>query len=567
MHRVRRFRLKIAAGLLGTGLASAVIAQPAPVIPEVKQDKKADSIPPPRPADAEAGSGSAGPPTILQPGEAPIDLGSALRLAGVENPELLLARTRVSEMVALRQLAAAQLLPNLNLGTSLDMHRGPLQQSNGNILNVNRDALYFGLGANAIAAGSVNIPGLFYNLNVGEAWYGFLTSRQRVRTAEAMADAVRNDVLLRVCEAYVDLLRGDARRVIAARNLGEAGVIARLTAVYAEKGQGRKADADRAAVELRRRQAELTQAEADTLTASARLAQLLNLDPSVRLKPIDGWVVPAPLVPDPIPLPELLAIALMQRPELAARRSEVQTALYELSLARVLPFAPNAIVGFSGGGFGGGSNLVASPQGFITGDGSRFVGPRFGRFDTRSDFDVVLFWTFRNMGVGNVALIRAADSRVRQMRLREIETLNTVRSEVAQAKARTDARFLQIDATEKAVRASSGSYSEDLARITKGGPALGLPLELVDSFRLLARSRYEYLDAILDYNRAQFQLWVALGRPPANMLAQPIPADLVPPPGPSVFPADKAMPVERMRSAAKPLPVPKMLPAPLPVTP
>lgn len=564
MHRVRRFGLKIAAGLLGTGLASAVIAQPAPVLQDAKQNGKAGSLPPPRPADA----GMAAPPTILQPGEAPIDLGSALRLAGVENPELLLARTRVSEVVAERQLAAAQLLPSLNLGTNLDMHTGVLQQSNGNILSVNRDALYFGLGANAVAAGTVGIPGLSYNLNIGEGWFGFLTARQRVRTAEAMAAAVRNDVLLRVCEAYLDLLRGDGRRVLAAKNRSEAAEIARLTAVYAEKGQGRKADADRAAVELRKREAELTQAEADTLIASARLAQLLNLDPSVRLKPIDGWVVPAPLVPDPIPLPELLAIALMQRPELAARRSEVQTTLYELSLAKVLPFSPNAIVGFSGGGFGGGSNLVSQPPGFITGNGSLFVGPRFDSFNTRSDFDVVLFWTFRNMGVGNVALVRAADSRVRQMRLREVETLNTVRFEVARAKARTDARFLQIEAAEKAVKASTSSYKEDLTRITKGGPALGLPLEVVDSFRLLARSRYEYLDAILDYNRAQFQLWVALGRPPADTLARPIPADLVPPPGPSVFPADKAMPLERMRSAARAaLPVPRMLPAPVPVTP
>src|SRR5439155_5160050 len=121
------------------------------------------------------------------------------------------------------------------------------------------------------------------------------------------------------------------------------------------------------AVELRQRDAALTQAEADTLTASARLCQLLNLDPSTRLKPIDGWVVPTPLVPDPVTLPELIAIALMERPELAARRSETRTALYELSLAKVLPFSPNVILGYSAGGFGGGSNLVSSPPGFVTG--------------------------------------------------------------------------------------------------------------------------------------------------------------------------------------------------------
>src|SRR5438067_7607850 len=66
--------------------------------------------------------------SILNGPGAPIDLSSALRLAGVANPEILLARERVVEAVAIRQLAAAQLLPNLNAGTSIDLHHGPLQQ-------------------------------------------------------------------------------------------------------------------------------------------------------------------------------------------------------------------------------------------------------------------------------------------------------------------------------------------------------------------------------------------------------------------------------------------------------
>jgi outer membrane protein TolC len=527
MRRCRSLLLRLIFSACGTGIAAAVAAQ-APLQPEIptptvlqgkgndKGNRAAPNIPPP-------------PGTILQPGEVPLDLGTALRLAGVENPELLLARTRVSEVVAQRQLAAAQILPSLNVGTNYDAHTGVLQQSNGNILNINRSALYYGLGANAIAAGTVNIPGLFYNINIGEGWFGFLAARQRVQTASAQADATRNDVLLRVCLAYCDLLRADGHRVIAIKNRGEAAEVARITAVYAQTGQGRKADADRAAVELRKRDFELTQAEQEILTQSARLCQLLNLDPSTRLKPVDGWVVPAPIVPDPIPLHELIAMALLQRPELAARRSEVRTSLYELSLAKVLPFSPNAILGYSAGGFGGGSNLISTPPGFIAGNGKLQTGPAFGNFDSRSDLDVVVFWTLRNLGVGNVALIRAADSRMRQMRLRELETINTVRAQVAESHARVSARFQQIDASEKAVRSSTEAFSEDYTRILG---AKGLPLELVDSLRLLGRSRYQYLDAIIDYNRAQFELWVALGRPPANAMARPVPADLVPPPAP-----------------------------------
>jgi outer membrane protein TolC len=496
------------------GTATAVGQQPA--APPATAPKPVPVRPPEPP-----------PNTILQPGETPIDLGTALRLAGAENPDLLLARERVSEVTAVRQLAAAQLLPNLNLGGNYDLHRGPLQQSTGNVLSVHRDALYLGLGASAVAAGTVTIPGLNYNLNVGEAWFGFLRTRQLVAAVGANARAIENDVLLRVCLAYMELLRAAGRRSIAERNRADVAEIARLTAVYATAGQGRQADADRARVELRRRDSEFTQAEADLLTASARLAQLLNLDPSTRLKPIDGWVVPAPVVPDPVPLANLIAIALTQRPELAARRAEIRESLYALSSAKLLPFSPNVILGFSAGGFGAGSDVASTPPGVLQPNGERMVFPRFSNLDGRTDLDVVVFWTFRNLGVGNVALVRAADSRVRQSRLREVETLNRVRVEVAEAHARVAARFAQIDYAEKAVRASQEGYREDLARI-RGGQ--GLPLEVLDSVRLLSRSRFEYLDSIIDYNRAQFQLWVALGRPPANCLARPVPPELVPPP-------------------------------------
>jgi outer membrane protein TolC len=141
---------------------------------------------------------------------------------------------------------------------------------------------------------------------------------------------------------------------------------------------------------------------------------------------------------------------------------------------------------------------------------------------------------------------------VKQSRLRELETLNLVRAQVAESHARVAARFLQIDATEKAVKSASEAFTEDLTRI-RGGQ--GLPLEVVDSMRLLARARYEYLDTILEYNRAQFQLWVALGRPPANALARPVPAELVPPPVGDAAPGPRVQPV------------PRLIPVPLPVSP
>jgi outer membrane protein TolC len=463
-------------------------------------------------------------PTILDKESRPIDLAAALQLAGVQNPEILLARERIIEAAALRQLAAAQFLPSINAGTSLDHHNGNLQQSNGNMLKVNRDSLYLGLGASAVGAGTVNVPGIVWSGNVSATIYQSLVSRQVVRQREFASQATQNEVLLRVAQGYLELLRAEGRRAIAAKNKGEALEVARITANFAAKGQGRQSDADRAATELEQRNNDLLQAETDTLTASARLCQLLGLNPSERLHPVDGWVVPRPIVPEPIPVPELITIALTQRPELRERQAAIRAAFLELRNAKVLPFSPNVILGYSAGGFGGGSDLAteAVPS-----------QPRFTNLKDRQDFDVVVFWSLRNLGVGNAAMIRLAQSNVRQNELRNIEVLDRIRAEVVLAFARTHARYAQIETNERAVQASSKAFAQDYER-TKNG--VGQPIEVTDSMRLLTRSRYSYLDAIIDYNRAHFDLYVALGQPPANALARPVPGKLVPAPSGAVAP-------------------------------
>jgi outer membrane protein TolC len=464
-------------------------------------------------------------PTILDKESRAIDLASALQLAGVQNPQIMLARERVVEAVALRQLAAAQILPTLNAGTNFDQHNGILQQSNGNMLKVNRDSLYLGLGASAVGSGTVNIPGLVWSGNVSTAIFQSLASRQIVRQREYASQAAQNDVLLRVAQGYLELLRAEGRRAVAAKNKAEALEVARITANFAAAGQGRQADADRAATELDQRNTDLLQAENDTLTASARLSQLLSLNPSERLAPIDGWVVPQPIVPEPIPLPELITIALTQRPELKERQAAIRAALLELQQAKVLPFSPNVVLGYSAGGFGGGSNLAA--DGIPQADGTVTTQSRFTNLKDRQDFDVIVYWSLRNLGVGNVALVRLAQSNVRQNEFRNVEVFDRIRAEVAIAFARTHVRYAQIETNERAVQSSLKAYAQDYTR-TKNRE--GLPIEVLDSMRLLSRSRYAYLDAIIEYNRAHFDLYVALGQPPANVLARPVPGKYMPAP-------------------------------------
>ena len=278
------------------------------------------------------------------------------------------------EAVALRQLAAAQILPTINLGMNYDNHTGILQQSNGNILASTAGAVYVGAGANAVAAGTVNIPGVVLAGNIAEGVFGWLVGRQVV--AQRVA-ATRRCGTRRSCRstlAYSELLRAEGRgrsRCRSATRRRGRPADRRLRQV----GQGRQADAHRAAAELAEPRG---RRPAGRGRGPGRLGPAwpasINLDPSIRLHPTDAFVVPLPIVPDPIPVRELIALALLQRPELAERRAVIREALLALEGAKVLPFSPTVIIGFSAGGFGGGSNLVR---------------PVFGGFGGRSDFDAV----------------------------------------------------------------------------------------------------------------------------------------------------------------------------------
>jgi|GEM_PF-666712 len=442
----------------------------------------------------------------------PIDLPAALHLAGMNSPQVLVAQQRVIAATARQQLAAAQALPNLNVGMNYDAHTGALQRASGVILQIQRSSLYLGAGANAVAAGTVNIPGLQYNLNVGETYFAYLVSRQQSDRFRAGGAAVRNDVMLQIATAYCDLVKSQGIRAIAVQARDDAAELARIAANYAKIGQGLPADAERAATELGRREAEVFAADAAMIEASARLGQILNLESSVRLQSSEDWVIPRSIVPDPIPLPELIAISLYQRPEVAERRAEVHAAMLELQSARLLLFSPQFIAGYSAGVFGGGGDVNANATGAA----------RFGDFGGRNDQDLVLYWSIRNLGLANKALIKTATARLAATDFERTRKLNDIRGEVAAAYARTQANAAKLDVRHRAVISSQRGYQEDL---TRAKAAEGHPIEVLDSLRLRAKSQQEYLDTITLYNQAQYELYVAIGQPPADLLihTEPVP--------------------------------------------
>ncbi len=303
-------------------------------------------------------------------------------------------------------------------------------------------------------------------------------------------------MLLEVASLYIDLIGAEAileaRRVTAA----ESDRIAESVAAYAATGQGRKADANRAEADRRLFQAAIQRAEERVAVASALLAERLNLDPSSQLRPIAGPLEPIELVNPEASPDELIRAAVARRPDLAAREALVAQAEYRVDQEKYRPLLPTVWLGFSGGAFGGGSNLISTP---------------LGSFAGRTDFDVRVYWTVLNLGAGNLSLIKQRKAQAGQAMADRSRVINQIRGEVATARAESLALRQQVVNAQYGLRSAEDGYRQDQARLRE---SLSLPIEALDSLRLLSDARVSLVEAITRANRAQFALFVSLGAPP-----------------------------------------------------
>ncbi len=431
-----------------------------------------------------------------RPAEYALDLGVALRLAGVENPTINLARESIREAQAEQKAAQALLLPTVNVGGNFNLHRGNLQTGGGSILDVNRQSLYLGAGSQAVGSGTVTAPGVRLFAHLGDAAYEPLAARQRVVARRADADAVRNDTLLDVATAYLELVGAEERVRLLTQGEADLAEVVRLTAAYARAGQGRSADANRAAANAQLLARETQVAGEDLAVAAARLGRLLSLDPTVRLRTPGGAVPTIRLVPAEAEVPSLIATALRNRPEVFARSAEVGLAQVRRRQEAVRPLLPVVSVGFSSGAFGGGSNRTTSDFGPLTG---------------RTDFDVLAAWNVENLGFGNRARVRRADSAVAQAVFAFDRTAAAVRREVAESHAQVQAEARQVETTTAALAVAEDGFRLESERVKQ---AQGRPLEVLDSFRQLLDARLGLLRAVVAFDTAQFRLFAAVGSTP-----------------------------------------------------
>lgn len=436
---------------------------------------------------------SADPPSPQSsPEPCRIDMSTALSLVAGQNPQVNIARWRIREAYANLQSARVLWLPSIQAGASYHHNEGNLQDSNGAILDVQRSSVQAGLGAGAVGAGTTPQPGLVAQFHLVDAIFQPKMAERTAWAWEHDRDAVLNDQLLEAAVAYQELLRAYQQRAIAAETLKRTEELARLTTNFAKAGQGAQADADRSLAELALRRNGVARADESVALASARLSQAISFDATVPIVPIEDTVTTIELVPCDRSPQEILATALVNRPELKESQDLVAAACERLRREKFAPLVPSLLLGASYGGFGGG------------------VGDTIVDVDHRADFDAVAVWQVRNLGFGEMAARQSASARVEQARLRRVQLLDQVAREVAEASAKVRTRRDRVAVAQTGVESARASLERNFNRISQGQ---GLPIEVLQAIQALDATQRDWVDATVDYNVAQFQLHRATGWP------------------------------------------------------
>jgi outer membrane protein TolC len=525
-RRARRWLLPVVlwAPLLDrAGTAQTAALPPAIEAPPGSDDRLASPMhPAPQPIPGPAGRDlPARGMEAESPQGIPINLATAMQLAGVRPLDIAAATQQVEQSLALFLQARALWIPNLNAGIDYARHDGVQQNIfTGPNFRKGRQTFFVGGG-----------PSL--SVGLADAIYAPLAARQVVASRRADLQAARNDSLFAVAQVFFDVQAARGRLLGTEATITRAELLVNFATGLAPSLIP-PLEINRARTELQSLKQTRQIAIRDWRVASARLAEVLLLDPATLLAPIEPPFLQVSFVPDARTAGELMPIAVRNRPEIAARQELVVAAEQLLRQEKTRPFLPNLIVvsPATTTGLLAAGNYSAGANGLLNTNGSRM------------DVEIAAVWQLQNGGLGNVGRIRQRRAEQGLASVELTRTVFRVKAEVAQAVARLQTARARVVETEEGVRQAIESADKNfigLRQTTRpAGELLRLivrPQEVVAAIIALNTAYEQYAGAVSEYNVAQFDLYRALGQPAQWVTCQatrpssppPAPAPLFPP--------------------------------------
>jgi outer membrane protein TolC len=434
----------------------------------------------------------------------PINLATALRLSDAR--PLIVAAAQASVWVAEAQLMRAKVLwvPTLMFGADYIRHDGGGPDFNKGILT-SPSVNFFEVGGGL----NVSNSGLFQFVNLTDAYFEPLIAQRVLVSRQWDIQSAKNNAVLLTADTYfrVHQYRGKYTGALYCVERGRE-LVDQIQSLSDELVS--RVEVERARNMLADLEQQATSARQAWRVQSANLTRVLRLNPLAVVVPLEHDHLQITLIDPAQPLRQLQKIALTNRPELASRQALVQAAAERIRREKFRPLLPLVIIG----GF-------QSPGGMLIQGGAFGLGPNssLNQWAGRDDVSLQLIWQFDAFGIGNLARIKEQRGGQSESFVQLYRTQDKVAADVTEAHANLQSATARVSQADRSLRTAITAYNgnvEGLRHTTRYGDVLVTiyrPQEVVYALRLMKLAFDEYFTTVAEYNRAEFELFHALGYP------------------------------------------------------
>ena len=303
-------------------------------------------------------------------------------------------------------------------------------------------------------------------------------------------ESQRQDTTHAAAQSYYDLAKAKAIVEVVKETLSISRDYQKQLHEAVGAGIAFKGDELRVQTQSERYQLALRQALEQQRVTAARLAQILHLDSSVELVPQDTDLVPLTLIETNTALDALVQQALRSRPELKQSQALVIAARDARNGAVYGPLVPSLGAQAFVGGLGGGKNDST------------------GNFGESEDYFIGLGWRIGPGGLFDFGRLHASKARLETVKLSGEKVRDEITRQVVESQTRVQSLLDQL-ATAKQSLATAG----ETLRLTRERKqfGVGVVLEDIQAQQELIRARSDYLNAVAEFNKAQYGLTKAVG--------------------------------------------------------
>ncbi len=399
----------------------------------------------------------------------------------------------------------------MNIGGDYIRHDGGGPDFNKGILTAPSVNFFYGGG------------GLWEIVALTDVFFEPLVKRQDLNSRQWDIQTAKNDALLMTADAYFNVHqhRGMYAGALYCVQRGN-DLVQRIASLSHELVP--IVEVDRARNLLADLEQQATAARQAWRVSSARLTRVLRLNPRAVIVPLEHDHLQVTLIDPARDLPDLHVVALTNRPELESYQALVQAALARIRRERGRMLLPTVLIN----GFQTPDEMI---QAGIFGIGTN---NKLNQWTGRDDVSLQLMWQLEAMGIGNLARIKEQRGEQSKAIIDFFKVQDMVAADVTKSQADLQSAAARVEQAERALRTGIATFNgnfEGLQHTTRFGDVLVLinrPQEVVFALQLMKTSFDEYFTTVADYNRAQFELFHALGYPAREITYVRPPGSIVP---------------------------------------